>query len=147
MLYMECFDNPHGVSRRMCWVQKEVVGEGNDRAWHFQNGARFCLQPLRARAACPVWILPPVFRDIGTRDLSNWDVIADLDTQQLIAVRQLAHAGDVHVDKNLKEGQRGVFGQIDDGPSRVVPSSRSAEPTDTSQIRVVAYSPEGHQAK
>jgi hypothetical protein len=73
--------------------------------------------------------LPPVVRDIGVRDLSDWNVIADIDAQQLIAVRQLAYAGHLQVDKNLKEGQRRVFGQIGDGLSRKMPSPRSAEPT------------------
>jgi hypothetical protein len=51
VLYMECVDNAHRVCSGMGWVEEEVVGEGNDRARHFQHGARFCLQPLRARAA------------------------------------------------------------------------------------------------
>jgi hypothetical protein len=51
------------------------------------------------------------------------------------------------VNKYFEECQSRVFGQVDDGLTGEVPSSRSAEPTDTFQIRVVADSPEDHQAK
>jgi hypothetical protein len=51
------------------------------------------------------------------------------------------------VHNDFEERQRRVFGQVDDGLTGEVPSSRSAQPTNAFQIRVVADSPEDHQAK
>lgn len=132
-------------------IEQDVRRFRQDYGRHAEEGGSPIVQPIVADRTRRGKVSPPV----GVRlaklcgvDGTDGDVVWDVDLQQLVGVREVINVT-LQVNEIFQQGECGMLGQVNDGPSAGVPPAGTSSPAFAAQIGVVRDAPEPHdiQAK